>query len=163
VGRRVIYWQKNPDTLETNAIIHVYVGINTICTATAELCRSRRDSNDRHRLMQCLIKLFGYVAHQNWLKMSTFLKPNNKNCSQKSVTMNTKATVFCVVAPCGLVEIYQRFRGLMSDRGSTDLWNFGLHGATIHKAALFIVCRDNLKLYACTFFYWILTKQNSFM
>jgi hypothetical protein len=43
----------------------------------------------------------------------------------------TKMAVFWVIAPCSLVEVYQRFRGPCwlhhspGDGGSTDLWNVG--------------------------------------
>jgi hypothetical protein len=55
---------------------------------------------------------------QNFL--DRFIKPSN-----------TKMVVFWVVAPCSLVEVYQRFRGacrVMSkhpDDGSKHLWNIG--------------------------------------
>jgi hypothetical protein len=38
--------------------------------------------------------------------------------------VSTKMAVFWVVAPCSLVEFYQRFRG-PDDGGSKDLWNTG--------------------------------------
>jgi hypothetical protein len=43
-----------------------------------------------------------------------------------------KMAVFWIVAPCSLVEVYQRFRGPCclhhqgsDDRGSKDIWNVG--------------------------------------
>jgi hypothetical protein len=68
----------------------------------------------------------------------------------KKTRSTTKMAVFWVVAPCSLVEVYQRFRGPEGDRpddgGSKDLWNVGkllpallLHGATTQKTAFFVL------------------------
>jgi hypothetical protein len=59
--------------------------------------------------------------------------------------------IFWVVAPCSLVEVYQRFRGpcclhhqgdeyLMMEAVSTSetLVNFWLHGATTQKTAIYL-------------------------
>jgi hypothetical protein len=45
-----------------------------------------------------------------------------------------KIAVFWVVAPCSLVEVYQRFRGPCSHQQQTTL-----HGATTQKTAIFIL------------------------
>jgi hypothetical protein len=59
-----------------------------------------------------------------------------------------KMAVFWVVAPCSLVEVYQRFRGPCclhhrpDDGDSKDLWNVGklLPDYTVHmKTAIFIL------------------------
>jgi hypothetical protein len=58
-----------------------------------------------------------------------------------------KMAVFWAVAPCSLVQVYQRFRGPCflhhrpNDGGSNDHWNVGkllLHGATTQKTAILI-------------------------
>jgi hypothetical protein len=68
--------------------------------------------------------------------------------------------VFWVVAPCSLVEVYQRFRGEThrpDDGGSKDLWNFGkllpdYNGASTQNTAIFVLTAvrtlDPMKLVA---------------
>jgi hypothetical protein len=52
---------------------------------------------------------------------------------QVLIAAGTKKTVFCVIAPCSLVEIYRRFRGACYLHHQAEL-----HGATSKKAVTFI-------------------------
>jgi hypothetical protein len=61
--------------------------------------------------------------------------------------IHLEMAVFWVVAPCSMVEVYQRFRGPCDDRpddgGSKDLWNVGIllpyYTALTQKTAIFVL------------------------
>jgi hypothetical protein len=52
---------------------------------------------------------------------------------------STKMAVFWVVAPCILVEVYQRFRGPCCLHHQGDRQTTRLHGATTQKTAIFVI------------------------
>jgi hypothetical protein len=52
------------------------------------------------------------------------------------MVVSTKMAVFWVVAPCSLVEVYQRFRG------PCCLHHQGTDGTTTQKTAIFVIMLD---------------------
>jgi hypothetical protein len=72
-------------------------------------------------------------------------KNNNFNllfmlyCFSANIRTIQKIAVLLVVAPCSLVEVYQRFRGPCCLHHQGDRPDDGLHGATTQKTAIFIL------------------------
>jgi hypothetical protein len=62
---------------------------------------------------------------------------------------NVKMDVFWVVAPCSLVEVYQRFRG-----------PYCLHHQRPEDIHLHTHRRENLKSYICNTVVWVLTLSS---
>jgi hypothetical protein len=59
--------------------------------------------------------------------------------SEVLTAASTKMAVFWVVAPCRLVEVYQRFRGPCCLHHQGNDYSSRLHGATTQKTTIFVI------------------------
>jgi hypothetical protein len=55
------------------------------------------------------------------------------------MAVSTKVAVFWIVAPCSLVDVYERFRGPCCLHHQGDYSSTRLYGATTQKTAIFII------------------------